>query len=62
MAVDREAITGRMLKTGEVPAYSFVPPGTSNYGEPTNTAWRDMSYEQRLATARQLTCPLSLLV
>lgn len=54
MAVDREAITGRMLKTGEVPAYSFVPPGTSNYGEPTNTAWRDMSYEQRLATARQL--------
>ena len=34
MAIDREAITDKVLRTGELPAYSFVPPGTGNYGEP----------------------------
>ena len=34
MAVDRSAITDLVLKTGEIPGYSFVPPGVDNYGEP----------------------------
>ena len=54
MAVDREAITEKMLKTGEIPAYSFVPPGTSNYGEPAHADWRDTPYDQRRAIAKRL--------
>ena len=49
MAIDREAITDKVLRTGELPAYSFVPPGTGNYGEPAYVEWRDMPYQERLA-------------
>jgi oligopeptide transport system substrate-binding protein len=28
LAINREAITDKVLKSGEIPAYSFVPPGT----------------------------------
>ena len=44
MAIDREAITDKVLRTGELPAYSFVPPGTGNYGEPAYVDWKDMPY------------------
>ena len=54
MAIDREAITDKVLRTGEIPAYSFVPPGTGNYGEPAYVAWRDAPYEDRLAEAQEL--------
>ena len=54
MAVNREAITDRILGTGEIPAYSFVPPGTSNYGEPSYPDWRDTPYAQRLVDAAAL--------
>ena len=30
MAIDREAITDKVLRTGEIPAYSFVPPNTGD--------------------------------
>ena len=35
LAIDREAITDKVLRTGELPGYSFVPPGTGSYGEPS---------------------------
>lgn len=54
MAIDREAITDKVLRTGELPAYSFVPPGAGSYGEPAYVAWKDMPYEERLAQAREL--------
>ena len=54
MAVNREAITDQVLGTGEIPAYSFVPPGTSNYGEPSYPDWRDTPYAQRLVDAAAL--------
>ncbi|HEX6115091.1 MAG TPA: peptide ABC transporter substrate-binding protein [Geminicoccaceae bacterium] len=54
MAIDREAITDKVLRTGELPAYSFVPPGTGNYGEPSYVSWKDMPYEERLARAKDL--------
>jgi oligopeptide transport system substrate-binding protein len=54
MAIDREAITDKVLRTGELPAYSFVPPGTGNYGEPAYVDWRDTPYEERLAKAKEL--------
>ena len=31
LAVDRTVITDRVLRTGEIPAISFVPPGLANY-------------------------------
>jgi oligopeptide transport system substrate-binding protein len=54
MAIDREAITDKVLKTGEVPAYSFVPPGTGNYGDPAYVEWMDTAYEERVEKAKAL--------
>jgi len=54
MAIDREAITDKVLKTGEIPAYSFVPPNAGEYGEPAFVDWKDLSYEDRVDKAREL--------
>lgn len=55
MAIDREAITDKVLRTGEVPAYSFVPPGTDNYfGDPSYVTWRSDSYADRVVQAKAL--------
>ncbi len=54
MAINREAITDKVLRTGELPAYSFVPPGTGNYGEPAYVSWKDMPDQERLAKAKEL--------
>ncbi len=54
MAIDREAITDKVLRTGEVPAYSFVPPGVGNYPEPAFAEWKDVPHEQRVARAKEL--------
>jgi oligopeptide transport system substrate-binding protein len=54
MAIDREAITDQVLKTGELPAYSFVPPGTVNYGGPAYVSWKDTPYAARVEKAKAL--------
>ena len=54
LAIDREAITDKILRTGELPGYSFVPPGTGSYGEPSFVDWKDMPYEERVAKAKEL--------
>lgn len=54
MAIDREAITDKVFKTGEIPAYSFVPPGTGNYGEPAWVPWKDLPQAERVARAKAL--------
>jgi len=54
MAIDRAAITDKVLKTGEIPAYSFVPPDAGDYGEPALVDWKDLSYEDRVAKAKEL--------
>ncbi len=54
MAIDREAIAYKVLKSGEIPAYSFVPPGTPNYGTPAYVPWKDTEYKARVERARQL--------
>jgi len=55
MAIVREALTDKILKTGEIPAYSFVPPGVANYSAgPAYVAWKEMPYEERLEEARKL--------
>ena len=54
MAINREALTDKVLRTGELPAYSFVPPGTGNYGEPAYVSWKDMAYGERVAQTKSL--------
>ncbi len=54
LAIDREAITDKILRTGELPAYSFVPPGTGNYDEPAYVEWKGMPQTERLAKAKEL--------
>lgn len=54
LALNREAITDQVLKTGELPAYSFVPPGTVNYGGPSYVSWKDMPNAERVEKAKAL--------
>jgi oligopeptide transport system substrate-binding protein len=53
MAMDREYITGSILKGGQVPAYSFVPKTMSNY-TPAEFAWKALPRPERLKQAAAL--------
>jgi oligopeptide transport system substrate-binding protein len=53
LVLDREALTENVLRAGQVPAYSFVPPGMPDY-TPASYAWRNASREARLKRARSL--------
>jgi|HubBroStandDraft_1064217.scaffolds.fasta_scaffold00061_32 oligopeptide transport system substrate-binding protein len=53
MVIDRKAITDQILKTGEVPLYSWVPPGIAGY-RPQTVSFADMPMDQRIAAAKQL--------
>ncbi len=54
LAYDREAITGKVLKQGEAPAYSYVPPGTANYSGAPAMDFRKSPFPARLAEAQKL--------
>ncbi|MGB0845618.1 MAG: peptide ABC transporter substrate-binding protein [Thiolinea sp.] len=54
MAVNREVIGPSVLGTGELPAYSWVPPGTSNYPGTYKVAWADLPYGEKVAKAKEL--------
>ncbi len=55
MAVNREVIGPQVLGTGELPAYSWVPPGIANYeGGPATVSWKDEPYPQKLEEAKAL--------
>ncbi len=53
MAVDRQFIVDKVVKTGEMPAYSFVPQGTAGYDIIT-FPWKDLSETDRLNKAKEL--------
>lgn len=53
-AVDRDFITAKLLRAGQQPAYSFVPPQTANYVAGARTVWAGKSLEARQAEARRL--------
>jgi oligopeptide transport system substrate-binding protein len=53
MAVDRDIITGKLTRFGEVPSYAFVPPGIEGY-TPQEPEWAHWTQEQRVARAREL--------
>jgi oligopeptide transport system substrate-binding protein len=54
MAVDREFITKKLLRGGQLPAYTFTPPGVANYGGANPPVWASWSIERRQAAARAL--------
>lgn len=53
LAIDRETITDRLLRTGVRPAYSFAPPEFRNYDGITMPEV-SLSFAERQAMARQL--------
>lgn len=57
MSIDRDFLTGKLLRAGQVPAYSFVPPGMSGYvpdGQRPKPYWYVLTFPQRLAEAKRL--------
>jgi ABC-type oligopeptide transport system substrate-binding subunit len=53
MAVDRDVLVERVTGRGELPAYSWVPPGVDNY-DPRRFSYADLTQDERNATARRL--------
>jgi oligopeptide transport system substrate-binding protein len=54
LAYNREAVTEKILKQGEPPAYSYVPPGTANYANGPAMDFRGMPFPARIAEAQNL--------
>jgi oligopeptide transport system substrate-binding protein len=54
MVIDREFIADQIWGQTMVPAYSFVPPGINNYGEPAYAEYKDMSPIEREDKAKAL--------
>ena len=57
LAINRDVIAHKIVGNGEIPAYSFVPPGTNNYvsnaDQPKVAGW-NKSYAENLAQAKRL--------
>jgi ABC-type oligopeptide transport system substrate-binding subunit len=53
MAIDRDVLVERVTGRGELPAYSWVPPGVDNY-DPRRFSYADLTQDERNATARRL--------
>ncbi len=54
MALDRDFMTAEILKSGQIPAYSLVPPGVANYPMGASVKWAGLSLEERRAKAKAL--------
>jgi len=54
MAIDRETLVERVMRTGEIPAYGYVPPTVSNYPVFAEADFISVPYETRLEQARDL--------
>ncbi|HEX6860905.1 MAG TPA: peptide ABC transporter substrate-binding protein [Caulobacteraceae bacterium] len=53
-AVDREFMTGKLMRAGQVPAYSFVPPGIASYESGAKLDFAGKPLASRQAEARAL--------
>lgn len=53
-AIDREFLTGKLLRAGQAPAYSFVPPGIASYETGASFDYAHTPLEARQAEARAL--------
>lgn len=54
LVVDRDAITDKVLKTGELPAYGVVPPNTGGDWLGYEPDWMAQPYAERVAMAKAL--------
>lgn len=54
MAIDRDFIAENILRAGQIPAHSFVPPGVDNYPGTARIGWFDAPVEERRRLAREL--------
>ncbi|MCP8938581.1 peptide ABC transporter substrate-binding protein [Alsobacter sp. SYSU M60028] len=54
MVIDRDFLAEDIWGGTMIPAYSFVPPGIGNYGEPATVDWKDMSPIEREDKAKAL--------
>jgi oligopeptide transport system substrate-binding protein len=54
MAIDREFIAEEILRAGQIPAHSFIPPGVTGYPGEARISWFDDSIEDRREMAREL--------
>src|SRR5580692_8580312 len=53
MAINREVLVDKLLQTGELPAYGYVPDGVANYVS-QKVSWAKMSQADREAAAIKL--------
>jgi oligopeptide transport system substrate-binding protein len=54
MAIDRDFITQKLMRGGQQPAYTFVPPGVANYPGSVPPHWAGWSLAKRQAEAKRL--------
>ncbi|MCB2109363.1 MAG: peptide ABC transporter substrate-binding protein [Rhodobacteraceae bacterium] len=54
MTIDRDLITERIMRGGELPAYSIVPPGARKGYEPPAPEWAAWPKDRRIAKAKEL--------
>ena len=54
MAINREEITDKILRAGEIPAYTMVPPAIPNYPHTAKLYYEDMPMPERIAKAKAL--------
>ncbi|HVC29574.1 MAG TPA: peptide ABC transporter substrate-binding protein [Steroidobacteraceae bacterium] len=53
MVIDRDKLARLVLRTGELPAYGWIPPGVAGY-TPQSPGYRSLGMAQRIAAARRL--------
>ncbi len=54
MVIDRDFLADDIWGGTMIPAYSFIPPGIGNYGEPATASWKDLSPIEREDKAKEL--------
>lgn len=54
LCLDRDVLTGKVLRDGQVPAYTFVPPGIDNYRNQAQLDFARQPMEVRRGEARKL--------
>ncbi len=54
LAVDRETLTEKIIKVGDVPAYGLVPPGIANYPGGAAFDFKSLPQDARIKRAQQL--------
>lgn len=54
MAIDRDTLVNRVLRTGEIPAYSYIPPTVDAYPDRPEADFALLSMDERRDEARSL--------